>query len=83
MEREAWIVPWSMWVWAALFGAIIVFELITLWMNRKADDGTRRNLTAYVRAAIGVGDRRLTRRFPRWLAVAILVWLLLHFLGHA
>jgi hypothetical protein len=81
--REEWIVPWALWVWAALFGAIIVFELITLYMNRKADDGTRRNLTAYVRAWLGVGDRRLTRKGPRWVAVVFLTWLLLHFLGYA
>ena len=79
--REEWVIPWSMWIWAALFGAIIVFELITLYMNAKADDGTRRNLTAYVQAWIGVGKRRLRKAGPRWLVVLILLWLLLHFIG--
>jgi hypothetical protein len=80
MIDTSWTVPWSMYVWGALFAAVLVFEIITLYLNRKADDGTRRNLTAYVRAFFGVGDRRLRRQGPKWLMVVFLVWLLLHFL---
>jgi hypothetical protein len=79
--REEWIVPWAMWIWAALFLAIIVFEIIMLIMNSKIDDGSRRNLTAYTRAFFGVGDRRLSRRLPLWIFVAFWVWLGLHFAG--
>jgi hypothetical protein len=81
--REEWIVPWAMWIWAALFLAIIVFELIMLIMNSKIDDGSRRNLTAYVQAWIGVGKRRLTKRGPRLVVIVFLLWLLFHFLGKA
>lgn len=83
-ESTGWVVPWAMWVWAALFAAIIVFELFTLWWNNARGDGAQRaNLTAYVRAYIGVGDRRLKRRARPVVVILFLGWLLLHFLGYA
>lgn len=71
-----------MWVWGALFAAVLVFEMITLYLNRKADDGTRRNLTAYVQAYFGIGNRRLKRSARPWIMAVFLGWLLLHFLGY-
>ena len=82
MNEQAWVVPWAAWGWAVIFAAVIVFELFTLWWNRKRGDGEQRaNLTAYVRAYFGVGDRRLKRRGRPIVMVLFLGWLLLHFLG--
>lgn len=77
-----WVVQWAAWGWGLLFGGVLVFELYTLWWNRKRGDGKQRaNLTAYVTAAIGVGKRRLNRRMSKWVMVGFLGWLILHFLG--
>jgi hypothetical protein len=75
-----WTVPWAMYVWGGLFAAVLVFEIFTLYWN-KEHKGKRANLTAYVRAYFGVGDRRLKRSGRPWIMVAFLGWLLLHFLG--
>lgn len=75
-----WVVPWAAWVWGGLFAAVLAFEIFTLYWN-KEHRGKRANLTAYVRAYFGVGDRRLKRSGRPWIMVAFLGWLLLHFLG--
>lgn len=78
-----WVVPWAMWVWAAIFAAVILFELFTLWWNNARGDGRERaNLTAYVRAYFGIGDRKLRRRGRPIVMVLFLGWLILHFLGY-
>jgi hypothetical protein len=74
-----WAVPWAMYVWGGLFAAVLVFEIYTLFWN-KQHKGKRANLTAFVRAAFGVGKRRLKYQLPKWLMVVFLAWLLLHFL---
>jgi hypothetical protein len=76
-----WVVPWAAWIWGGLFAAILVFELFTLKWNKAHHDGQRANLTAYVRAYFGIGDRRLKRSARPWIMVVFLGWLLLHFLG--
>lgn len=83
MNDTAWVVPWAAWGWGLLFAAVLVFELWTLYWNSKYGDGQQRaNLTAYVTALIGVGKRRLNRRMSKWIMVAFLGWLILHFLGY-
>lgn len=83
MNPSDWTVPWAMWVWGGLFAAVIVFEIITLVWNNLYGDGTQRaNLTAYVRAYFGIGDRRLKRRGRPVVMVLFLGWLILHFLGY-
>lgn len=78
-----WVVPWAAWGWGIIFAAVIVFELWTMYWNRKYGDGRQRaNLTAYARAYFGVGDRRLKRSGRPWIMVAFLGWLILHFLGY-
>lgn len=80
-----WFPAWSMWVWASLFGAVLVFELVTIyWNNSKhAKPGQRANLTAFVQAFFGIGDRRLKFSLPAWIMVAFLGWLIVHFLDIA
>jgi len=79
-----WVVDWAAWIWGATFLFILVFEIYTLiWNNKRGDGKQRANLTAYVRAYFGVGDRRLKRSGRPWVMAAFLVWLLLHFLGYA
>lgn len=75
-----WTVDWAIKGWAIIFLAVIVFEIYTLWWNKKHGNGRRANLTAYVRAYFGIGDRRLKRRGRPAVMVAFLVWLLGHFL---
>lgn len=83
MTEQGWIVPWAMWVWAGLFAALVGFELLTLYLNRRADDGTRRNLTALVQAYFRTHKtRRLKYHWPRAALIACMVWGLLHFLGY-
>lgn len=76
-----WTVPWAMWTWGLLFALVILFEVVTLVWNELYGDGRRANLTAYVRAYFGIGDRQLKRRGRPAVMVAFLVWLTGHFMG--
>lgn len=72
-----------MWVWAGLFVALLAFEGITLYItkqNRKKGLPERLNLTAYIRAFFGYGDRRLKHKWPGWVMIVIIVYFLLHFM---
>ena len=72
-----WTVGWAKWGWAILIGAMLVFELYTLWWNKR-NKGKRANLTAYVSAFFQRGDRRLKYKA----GPAVLVVVFVYFLGH-
>ena len=76
-----WVTPWAMYGWGVLFLAVLIFELVTIaFNNTERGKGKRANLTAYVRAFFGIGERRLKYSMPRWILIGFMVWLLLHFL---
>lgn len=70
--------------WYAWIVVGVVYELYTLWWNEKRrDEGDprRANLTAYVRAAFRVGERRMKWHAPVWVLWAVMTWFTLHFTG--
>jgi hypothetical protein len=81
IERYDWVVPWAMWVWGALFAAMVVFELYTLWWNKR-NPGKRANLSAYVSAYFRSGERRLKYSAGSAVLIALFMFFLLHFLGY-
>lgn len=74
---EPWISTPHMVGWGVLFAAMVLYEGYTLWWNR-SHPGKRANLSAYVSAFFGAGNRRL-----RWsVGPAVLIALFVFFLGH-
>lgn len=80
-----WYPPWALYAWGGLFLGVLVLELVSLWWNnsKRAEPGQRANLTAFVQAFFGIGERRLKYSMPRWIMVAFLAWLVIHFLDIA
>lgn len=81
--EQAWVSQWAMWTWAVLFGVMLAFEIVTLVINRinRAKGNPQRlNLTAYIRAFFGFGDRKLKHKWPGWVMALIFFYFLLHFM---
>jgi hypothetical protein len=66
--------------WALWIGAGLLFEAYTLWWN-KSHPGRRANLSAYVSAFFGAGDRRLRYHAGAAVLIATFVFFAGHFLG--
>ena len=83
MTDTSWVVGWAMFVWAFLIGAMLAFELYTVYWNRKHNgSGKRANLSAYISAFFQRGNRRLKYKAGSAILIAVFVVFLLHFLGY-
>ena len=77
----SWVSVPHMLGWAALLGAMLVYELYTLAWNRR-NKGKRANLSAFVQAFFQRGNRRLKYKAGPAILIAVFVVFLLHFLGY-
>lgn len=77
---QAWVSVPHMLGWAALIAAMLVYELYTLRWN-KTHKGKRANLSAYVSAFFGAGERRLKYHAGAAVLIAVFVFFVGHFLG--
>jgi hypothetical protein len=79
-DPQAWVSWPHMIGWAVIFAVMLVYELYTLWWNRK-NKGRRANLTAFVMAFFGTSNRRLKYRAGSAVLIAVFVFFLGHFMG--